>query len=283
MSPPLLTIGLPVYNDARHLPGLLSCLLAQSFTDWELIVVDDGSTDKSLETFSAVADPRIRLLRDGRHLGLAARLNQIAGAARGRFVARMDANDLIHPARFGKQVEQLLRHPELDGVGCSLLVIDERMQLCGMRILPTGHERICAAALQGIRLAHATFTTRREWLLQHPYNEANHCCEDAELWWGSYAGSRFANLPDPLYVYREFESYSLSKYLRAKLAIARLQWKQRRTFGVARTAGACAMQGVRMAVNIAVCPLGRSPWLVQRRSTPTDERAESLWLATPAF
>ena len=160
MARPLLSVSLPVYNAARSLPLALGSLLAQTFADWELLAVDDGSSDDSLAVLHRLRDPRVRVLADGRNLGVAARLNQIAQEARGEYVARMDADDLCHPQRLEKQSAFLQQNPDTDGVGCSLLILDRQIHLAGMRLFPARHEQICSRPLDGIGIAHPSFVAQ---------------------------------------------------------------------------------------------------------------------------
>src|SRR5947209_20480458 len=92
--PPELSIGLPSFNAGRFLREAVQSIFAQTFTDWELIIVDDGSSDGSFSTLAHINDTRVRVYSDAQHRGLAARLNEIAGLARGKYIGRMDADDL---------------------------------------------------------------------------------------------------------------------------------------------------------------------------------------------
>src|SRR5437588_3374108 len=207
-----LSIGIPCLNAGRFLAEAVQSIFAQSFQDWELLIVDDGSTDDSFRSLGAITDRRVRLFSDGAHRGLAARLNQIVRLSRGKYIGRMDADDLSHPQRFESQVNFLDQHPEIDGMGCALLSFDQQYHVAGQRIFPADMSSIIADPMGGLRVAHATFCARREWFQEHPYNESNVGCEDWELWQSSYRASRFANLERPLYFYREFDSFSLAKY-----------------------------------------------------------------------
>src|SRR5438067_2030114 len=115
--PAELSIGLPSFNAGRFLREAVQSIVAQTFADWELIVVDDGSNDGSFSTLANIGDSRVHIYSDGRHCGLAARLNQIVDLARGRYIGRMDADDLSHPRRFEMQMDFLRRHHKIDGVG----------------------------------------------------------------------------------------------------------------------------------------------------------------------
>src|SRR5438874_1140893 len=120
MTTPRLTIGLPVYNARLFLEDTLRSIFAQTFTDWELIAVDDGSTDGSGALLERLRDHRVRVFIEKGNRGLAARLNFIHENARGTYIARMDADDMMHPERMARQLAFLDQHPEVDVVGCSL-------------------------------------------------------------------------------------------------------------------------------------------------------------------
>ena len=272
--PPLLTIGLPVYNAAPFLLDAWKSLCGQTFTDWELIAMDDGSSDESAAALQSIDDPRVRKLSDGRHRGLAARLNQIVAAAAGVYIARMDADDLCHPERLARQVAFLEARKDVDVVGCGLLSFDAELRPVSMRTFPEEHAAIVADPIHGIRLAHATVAGRTEWFREHPYNESNRTGEDWELWVNSYRESRFANLPQALYYYREMQSFRLSGYLAAKQDLARLQWKHRQSFGTTAAALAAAGQYARMAVYLASSLAGAEEHWVRRRGTTVPLEVE---------
>src|ERR1700692_494357 len=107
---PELTIGLSVYNPGEFLEPALQSIFAQTFQDWELILVDDGSDDGSTELLSLIKDPRVRVLESGLRRGLAAQLNRIVQAARAPYIARMDADDMLDKRRLEKQINYLLAH-----------------------------------------------------------------------------------------------------------------------------------------------------------------------------
>jgi glycosyltransferase involved in cell wall biosynthesis len=266
---PLVTIGLPVFNTGPLLVGALQSVFAQTACDWELIAIDDGSQDGSAATLASLRDPRVRVLRDGRNRGLPERLNEINCEARGAFIARMDADDLCHPDRLRRQVEFLETNRDVDGVGCAMVVVDEHLEPRGLRVQPAAHAGICAGAPAAFRMNHASFVARREWWLRHPYNRASRRIEDIELWLSSFETSRFANLPDALYFYREFESFSLAKYARAKRSLASLQlrWAQQRGRPLAGILPALRHHRDLGVFSIAVAT-GLAERLIARRNTP---------------
>ena len=283
MSVPKLTIGLPVYNKAPFLALALRSIFAQTFRDWELIVVDDGSTDESLSMLQALSDPRVTLLADGKNRGLAVRLNQITRMARGAYLARMDADDLMHPRRLELQLAFLEGRADIDLIGCGLLVLDRNLQPAGVRQYPFAHEDICADTLRDFRFAHPTIMGRTKWFREHPYNEGSRHCEDWQLWAATCKQNHFANLAEPLYFYREYDSYSLAKYLARKGTFAALLCSSS-TADHSWFSRACALVRIigHMGGHVFAGCLGASDLLVRNRSQRvTESRHLQLARAVP--
>jgi len=275
---PSLSIGLPVYNAAPYLTHCLQSIFAQTWTDWELIVVDDGSNDASVSILQTIVDPRVRIFSHGQRRGLAACLNKITAEAHGKYVARMDADDLMHPERLERQLLFLDRHPEMDGLGCGLAILERNLHPVGCRLLPPRHEAICSRPLRGFQIAHATYLGRTAWFRNNPYNESNRGCEDWELWASTFRRSQFANLNEPLYFYRELDSFSLSKYLRKKAVFAAHLWAHRREFGFPKTAGEVVRQYAHMLLYAGASVLGATDRLLLARNQAFPENAEEFVL-----
>ena len=271
MSSPTLTIGLPVYNAAPFLRDCLCSIFAQSWSDWELVVADDGSTDESLSILKTFFDPRIRFVGPNRHLGLGACLNLITANARGDYIARMDADDMMHPWRLERQVRTLQQQPELDGLGCGMVVLDRQLKPIGTKLNPIDHTAICGDPLNGIQLAHATLVGRAEWFRRHPYNNDSYGCEDWELLFSTFETSRFANLQEPLYFYREMDSFTVPKYLRRQLRSSYFSWQHRRRFGRSRTVWQCSKRFGRGLLYASAGMFGTARLLVRRRYVPVDQ------------
>lgn len=214
---PPVSIGIPVYNCAPYLADAVRSIIAQTHRDWELILVDDGSTDGSADILRALDDPRIRLVIDGQNRGLAARLNQIAREARFDLVARMDGDDLCAPTRIERQLNLLAARPDIDVVstGTFSMTFDER--LVGVR--GSSREAVSVAeVLAGkVGLVHAACIYRKEWICRHAYDERVRRSEDYELWARSAAACdlKAIALAEPLYVYREDMNITADKLLAA--------------------------------------------------------------------
>ncbi len=198
---PLLTVGLPFRNAETTLDAAIRSVVAQTQVDWELILLDDGSTDGSravAETW--LNDPRIRLVADDAHRGLATRLNQITQAANGQYLARMDADDEMCPDRLMKQVQFLAENPTVDVMGSWAYLADETGRITGVRKV-AAHAKPIRLALFGYFI-HPTVMGRTGWFRTNPYDEHAGWVADYELWLRTYTTSRFAVLPEPLLVYR---------------------------------------------------------------------------------
>src|SRR5262245_21907442 len=115
---PRVTVLIPVYNRVQYVAVAIESILAQHFTNFELLLIDDGSTDGSLEVLrSYTADPRVRLLRNESNLGIPRTRNKGVALARGEYVAMLDSDDYAYPTRLGRQVDFLDRHPDYALVG----------------------------------------------------------------------------------------------------------------------------------------------------------------------
>jgi len=227
MSDPLISVGIPFYNCESCLLDSVRSIFAQTYANWELLLVDDGSDDDSLQLAQSIDDSRVRLLPpDGKNRKLATRLNQIAQAARGEYLARMDADDLCHPQRFERQLRFLLEHPEVDIVGGASCILDPQGRPAKKFIVAQTHEQIFKRKFTGgISVVHPSLFAKTQWWRQNPYDETILRGQDYELWLRTYNTSRFANLPDILYFTNEFLSFNLRKYSRTKLFATATIWK----------------------------------------------------------
>jgi len=212
---PLVSIGMPVYNCGQTLHLALRSLLFQTYTNWELILIDDGSTDNTLEVIRKYHDSRIRLVADNLHRGLSVRLNQAIQTSHGKYFGRMDGDDIAYPERLAKQVAFLEAHPTVDLVGTWVLVFNQQGQAVGKRAGPALHEQICRSPHSGFPIAHPTFLGKLAWFRHYCYDENALKAQDQDLLLRSYRYSHFANLQEVLLAYRE-EDLQLKKILKGR-------------------------------------------------------------------
>ncbi len=202
MKAPLITVAIAFYNNAVVLRDAIVSVFNQTYSDWELLLMDDGSSDGSRAIAERYAGPRVRVLGDGQNRGLVARLNQIAKEARGTYLARMDGDDVMHPRRFEVQLQYLHDHPHVDLVDSAMISIDEHGRIVGER--GRGPRLFTLkGVLRGDTPYHATVLGRTSWFLANPYDPAYLRVEDLELWCRTVTRSSFAHIEEPLYFVRE--------------------------------------------------------------------------------
>ncbi|MDP3539052.1 MAG: glycosyltransferase family 2 protein [Azonexus sp.] len=237
-SLPLLTVAMPVFNAGSHLRLALLSIIQQSFADWELILIDDGSTDRAFEDVADIVDARIRIVRDGDNRGLAARLNEAIDLARGEFFARMDQDDISHPDRFNRQVAFLGADHSLDLVGARCVTISESNQVLGVLPGRCEHKEICRRPWLGFHLPHPTWMGRTAWFRKHRYAAPGpYCCEDQEFLLRTHEVSRFHVLPEYLLAYRLRDQFGFTKAWRTRRTLYGIQRQYFSNKGDLRSAG----------------------------------------------
>ena len=204
---PHVSVLLPVYNAARFLAVAIESILAQSHRDFELIVIDDGSKDRSVAILHGYAarDPRINLLSRP-NTGIVRALNDGLTVARGELIARMDADDISLPHRFQTQVAYLEAHPDCVMLGSRVIVIDpggRELTIMGDALT---HEEIDGSLMigRGQMVYHPSVIMRRGALLDvGGYRTDYPHAEDLDLFLRLAESGRIVNLPEPLLKYRE--------------------------------------------------------------------------------
>ncbi len=200
---PVVSIGLPFFNAESTLAAAVRSIIAQTFTDWELILLDDGSWDGSLAVARAFADPRIRVVSDGENRGISHRLNQAVSLARGIYFFRMDGDDLAFPQRLQRQHDFLAQHPEVDLVASNAIFFKNAYDILGALKIAGQHTTIVARPHAGFYMPHPSWAGRRQWFVDNPYNPDFNGAEDQELLYRTCRSSVFACIPEPLICYRE--------------------------------------------------------------------------------
>jgi glycosyltransferase involved in cell wall biosynthesis len=201
VTAPRVSVVMAAYNAEAHLSAAIDSILRQSFTDFEFIIIDDGSTDRTAEIIAAYGDPRIKTIRNPGNLGLIRSLNRGLDAAGGTYVARMDADDEALPERFERQVGFLDAHPEIGLCGTAIETFGVRTERWALICEPA---RVKCQLLFDPGLSHPTAMFRRSLVVQHGlrYDERYLHAEDYALWVRFADVAGIANLPDVLLRYR---------------------------------------------------------------------------------
>ncbi|HEX8616787.1 MAG TPA: glycosyltransferase family 2 protein, partial [Thermoanaerobaculia bacterium] len=163
MSVPAVSIVMSLYNEAPFVEEAVASILSQTFSDFELLVIDDGSTDGGADVVARIADPRIRLIRQ-QNQGLAGALNTGIRAARAEWIARHDADDLSEPGRLAAQFEAVTRRPDLVLLGTNAVMMDEEGEPLTTTAHPTDDPTIRAILFDrhlGNPFIHGSMMMRR--------------------------------------------------------------------------------------------------------------------------
>ncbi|MFC4817387.1 glycosyltransferase family 2 protein [Flavobacterium sp. GCM10023249] len=207
----LVTIGVPFFNVENHLGDCIKSILNQTYQNLEIILVDDGSKDGSLEIVKQFEDPRIKIISDGENKGLIFRLNQLIDLAQGKYFARMDADDIMFPERIEKQLALLEKNPHADVTHSDAVSIDDENNILGYKhssVIKTRRDTLDEKVP-----IHPTVFAKTKWFKKHMYSNDFVRVEDFELWNRSINDSVFLNISEPLLFYREISTNNSSKFL----------------------------------------------------------------------
>lgn len=275
---PLVSIGMPVYNCATTLAISAQSILNQSFKDWELIIIDDGSRDRTLTVVEQFHDPRIRIIRCQHNQGLPSRLNQAVQLSSGTYFARMDGDDIAYPERLAKQVAFLDLHPSVDLLATAMSVFRDDGFLLGLRPVPVSHDAICAHPWAGFPMAHPTWMGKLGWFRANPYQANAVRMEDKELLFRTYTNSKFAGLDEVLLAYRE-SSMSFGKILLARRNFVRALWQASGEHCSLQVALRGTLgQAARAALDASALASGLGYRLLKHRARRASERERNRWL-----
>lgn len=217
-TPPLAVL-MPLRDAERHLEEAIESVCAQTFRDFEIVAVDDGSTDGTFDILHALArsEPRLRIFRSSSP-GIVGALNEGIKHSRGDLIARMDGDDISDPNRFALQVEALLADPRLAAVGANYQVMDENGIALRDVDLPQSPILIREVLLRSNCMAHPAMMIRRGALLAvGGYRDLFPQCEDYDLWLRLSERFDIANLPSRLLRYREHQGQLSWRNLEVRL------------------------------------------------------------------
>ncbi len=205
MNQPLISVGMPVYNCVTTVGAAIQSIINQSYKNWELILINDGSTDRTDMVCRSFSDPRIRYFPDGKNKGLHIRLNEAIDLGCGQYFARMDGDDISFPERFERQVDYLERHSDVDLLATQILVIKDDNQVLCMRGQEATHEQVCRFPWRPLPFPHPTWMGKLSWFRKYRYSDKANRVEDQEILLRAYRKSHFAVIGEPLLAYRNVD------------------------------------------------------------------------------
>jgi glycosyltransferase involved in cell wall biosynthesis len=180
---PRVSVAIPVYNREKYLPDAIDSILAQTFADFELLIIDDGSTDSSVAVVRSYNDPRIRLICHKKNSGVAVARNSAVAHARGEYLAFLDSDDWAYPQRLAKQVAFLDSHPDCAAVGAWIeWMAEDGRSLRRAKRKPTSSEDIAALRLFQSGIENSASMARTAILTEYRCHEEYDTSEDFDLW-----------------------------------------------------------------------------------------------------
>ncbi|MBR4497957.1 MAG: glycosyltransferase [Bacteroidales bacterium] len=206
MNTPLVTVLMPVYNGETFLREAIDCVLAQTFTDFVFLIINDGSTDNTEKIILSYNDSRIQYVRNEENLKLIKTLNKGLSLVTTKYVARMDADDICVPTRLERQVEYMESHSQVGllGTWCQTIGANEPIVIR----YEENHEQICFKQLYQIQIVHPSCMMRMSVLqtLGNWFDETFLHAEDYELFTRMSHVTRLANIPEVLHLYRKHDN-----------------------------------------------------------------------------
>lgn len=278
---PLISIILPAYNAEATIELALRSVRLQTCWNWECLVLDDGSTDRTLEVVRRFNDPRFRVVSDGRHYGLPLLLNKGIDLSRGKYLARMDGDDVAYPQRLERQVAYMEAHPDVDLIGAWMVVFGKDGKALGRRGRALPDDWSAAQWIfRSFPLPHPTFFGKTAWFRQNRYATWPTHFEDQQLLIRTFRTSHLAVMPEILLGYRE-EKLTLAKQWRYRRSFFQARRELAKSTGGAYTTALLAVQAAKLVLEALVIPTGLSRKILRNRASPLppDELLEweAVW------
>ena len=207
MDLPLVSILMPAYNCEKYIAEAIRSMLSQTFSDFEFLIINDGSTDRTGKIIHSFEDNRIKIINNQTNVGIVSSLNNGIKLAQGELIARMDADDWSYPFRLAKQVALLKDNPEI-GVCGSTISLWDGVDVVGNWVYPTNDDEIKANLFLKCSFAHPTVMYRKSLFSKNSlsYKAEFFPAEDYELWTKMARITNFHNFKDPLLKYRRSEA-----------------------------------------------------------------------------
>lgn len=221
---PLISIIMPVFNGAKFLESAIDSILNQTYTNFEFIIVNDKSTDSSLKIIKSYSDKRIKVLQNKVNSGVAFSLNKALKIAKGKYIARMDADDISHPTRIEKQVNFLDKNSNIIAVGCQVKIIGDNNRITGTRRYPLDPKTCHDYLMLTSPIQHPTLMARAEIYKKIGYTSEYKTAEDWDLYFKFLNYGQLSNINQYLYSYRQlFGSNGFKNIKKAFVLITKIR------------------------------------------------------------
>lgn len=266
---PTVSVLMPVYNNASTLPLALASLIAQSFTDWECVIVDDGSTDGSEEVLATWQDERIRFMRFSENCGRGAARQAALTAAAGDFIAFLDGDDWVFPEKLERQVAVFKDHPDAAVVSAAMAIVSPDNLLVAVRG-PVADIVGTASRPSQMSVPFAPSMVRAGIAKSIGFDPSFPIAEDTDFMVGVLLGRKYVFLSEPLYAYTEHSSVTFEKVALALDYCNVLQRKYAERYP-ASVRSEIRKNTAKKAAYWLANRLGAWDYMIQRRSKPASE------------
>ena len=204
MKTPLVSVLMPVYNCELYIESAVNSILSQTYSNFEFFIIDDASTDNTINILNNFKDPRIRLIKKTKNSGYTKNLNDALSLVKGKYIARMDGDDISLPERFEKQIAVLENNK-------NVIVCGTNFKLLGTETIiknPEKDEEIKLHLVKESCIGHPTVIIRAKVMQQNHinYNSSMEPAEDYDLWVRLVKYGDFFNIQEPLFLYRIHEN-----------------------------------------------------------------------------
>lgn len=210
---PKVTVLMSAYNGEKYLREAIDSILNQTFKDFEFLIINDGSTDRTAEILQSYQDPRIKIINNEKNMGLTKSLNKGLKIARGKYIARMDADDVSIPDRLKKEVEFLDSHQNYAAVGTFVKILNEDSEVIQIMEGPIEDSQIREFFKRDNCIVHGSAMIRKICFSDVGlYDESMVRSQDYELWLRLSRKYHLANIPEYLYMLRKQKESIEAKY-----------------------------------------------------------------------
>ena len=266
----LITVALPVHNNKKTIATTIKSIINQTYSNWELIIINDASTDGSEKIIQKFQDKRITLINHKTKRHIANSLNEIIFRARGKYFARIDGDDYCYLERFEKQLKFMKKHPDIDLIGCGLAIINDSGNLIGKRVFTN----ITNSSQSNIYIPHPTFFGKTSFFKKYLYKSPPYSAQDQDLLFRAYKESNYAILDDILVCYRE--TLNLKKIARTRRDLIISRFKVRKSD--LQFLQLLIDQLLKLTVDTLAILTGLKYKILKHRCSPISEKERLDWL-----